>query len=54
VEFEVWENLVEVRDDFTQDPADPAVAGAIFDLANPLLQGNLRELGLSLIEKLRR
>lgn len=51
-EVEEWANLVEVRDDLDHDPADPAVADAIFDLANPVLQGALREVGPALIEKL--
>ena len=51
---EDWANLVEVRDDLSHDPADPAVADAIFDLANPVLQGPLSEVGPALIEKLKR
>lgn len=51
-EVEDWANLVEGRDDLDLDPADPAVADAIFDLANPLLQGELPEIGRGLVQKL--
>lgn len=51
-EVEDWANLVEVRDDLDHDPTDPAVAGAVFDLANPLLQGELHEVGPALVETL--
>jgi hypothetical protein len=52
-EVEEWANLVEVRDDLDHDPADPAVADAMFDLANPELQGPLHEVGPALTEKLK-
>lgn len=48
-----WANLVELRDDLDHDPDDPAVAEAVFDLANPALQGPLSEVGPALIEKLK-
>ena len=47
-----WANLVEVRDDLDHDPTDPVVTNAIFDLANPELQGPLDLIGLSLCKKL--
>lgn len=51
-EVEDWANLVEVRDDLDHDPTDPAVAGAVFDLANPELQGQLHEVGPVLVATL--
>lgn len=51
-EVEDWANLVEVRDDLDHDATDPAVANAVFDLANPLLQGQLHEVGPALVETL--
>ena len=50
-EVEDWANLVEWRED--PDPADPVVADAVFDLANPVLQGALEEVGPVLLRKLR-
>jgi hypothetical protein len=40
-EVEDWANLVELRDDLDHDPTNTAVASAVFDLANPELQGPL-------------
>jgi hypothetical protein len=51
-DVEDWANLVEVRDDLQHDPADPAVAKAVFDLANPTLQGDLTEVGPVLLQSL--
>ena len=51
-EVEGWAQLVEVRDDLDHDPADPAVFEAVFDLANPFLQGPLELVGLALLAKL--
>lgn len=51
-EVEDWANLVEVRDDLFHDPADPAVADAVFALANPLLQGQLHDVGPALVRTL--
>lgn len=48
-EVEDWANLVEMRDDLDHDPNDPAVANAVFDLANPVLQGPLDEVGPALV-----
>lgn len=48
-EVEDWANLVEVRDDLDHDPNDPAVAEAVFDLANPVLKGQLHEVGPALV-----
>ena len=52
-EVEDWANLVEVRDDLNHDPADPAVAAAVFDLANPELQGPLSVVGPTLVKGLK-
>ncbi|MBP8247798.1 MAG: hypothetical protein KAX56_13090 [Phenylobacterium sp.] len=49
-EVEGWANLIEVRDDLDRDAA---VAEAIFDLANPALQGALKATGPRLIQQLR-
>ena len=46
---EEWANLVELRDDLA---LEPVVADAIFDLANPALQGPLAETGPRLIGQL--
>jgi hypothetical protein len=51
-DVEEWANLVEVRDDLDHDPADPMVAEAVFDLANPLLQGTLTDVAPALIKAL--
>lgn len=51
-EVENWANLVEVRDDLDRAPNDPAVADAIFDLANPVLNGELHEVGPALMAAL--
>jgi hypothetical protein len=47
-----WTNLVEVRDDLDPDPADLAVSLALFDLANPELQGTLEQVGPILHKRL--
>lgn len=47
-EVEDWANLVEVRDDLDHDLANAAVASAVFDLANPELQGPLELLAPAL------
>ena len=52
-DVEDWANLVELRDDLDHDPTDPIVAEAVFDLANPVLQGPLTELGPALADKLK-
>ena len=49
-EVEGWADLVEVRDD--RDHADRAVAEAIFDLANPELQGPLELIAPALRKRL--
>jgi hypothetical protein len=49
-EVEEWANLVEIREDLTHDPDDLKVADAVFDLANPLLQGDLTEIGPALLK----
>ena len=46
---EGWANLVELRDGLD---LEPAVADAVFDLANPALQGPLHEIGPRLIGQL--
>ena len=51
-EVEEWANLIEVRDDLVHDPDDPAVAEAVFDLANPIIQGPLQEIGPRLLSAL--
>lgn len=52
-QVEEWANLLEGRDDLDLDSADPVVAKAVFDLANPMLQGPLEEVGPGLLAKLR-
>ena len=47
-EVEDWANLVEARDDLDVDSTDPAVADAVFDPANPLMQGQLHDVGPAL------
>ena len=51
-EVEDWANLVETRDDLDHDPADPRITRAVFDLANPLLQGDLGQVAPALIRAL--
>ena len=51
-EVEGWANLVEVRDDLDHDPNDPAVADAVFDLANSVSNGRLHEVGPALVAAL--
>jgi len=51
-EVEGWADPVEVRDDLDHDPAAPPVTNAIFDLANPELQGPLDIVGPTLCKKL--
>jgi hypothetical protein len=52
-DVEEWANLVEVRDDLDHDRADSAVGRAVFDLANPDIQGRLDEIGPQLINTLK-
>lgn len=51
-DIEAWANLIEVRDDLDHDPNDELVAAAVFDLANPELQGPLEEVAPVLHERL--
>ncbi|WP_428333047.1 hypothetical protein [Novosphingobium sp.] len=48
-EVETWANALEGRDDVE---FDPGAAHAIFQLANPVLHGPLREVAASLIARL--
>jgi hypothetical protein len=54
-EVERWANLIEGRADIEFEPRhEPAVADAIFDLANPDLQGELADISadvLALVER---
>jgi len=53
-EVEHWANLIECREDVEFEPRhEPVVADAIFDLANPDVQGSLADIGedvLALVE----
>ena len=48
-EVEAWANLVEARDDID---AEPVAAEAIFDLANPELQGRLSDIASTVLARL--
>jgi hypothetical protein len=49
-EVERWANLIECREDIAFEPRhEPVVADAIFDLANPDLQGALAEIGADIL-----
>jgi len=50
-----WATLIECRDDIEFEPRhEPAVADALFDLANPDLQGPLSDIGSDVLAMLER
>jgi hypothetical protein len=51
-EVEAWADLIDTRNDVDHDPADPSVTVALFDLANPMLQGDLARVAPKLIKAL--
>jgi hypothetical protein len=52
---EAWANLVECREDIQFEPQhERAVADAIHDLANPILQGRLQAIAADVLARLQR
>lgn len=52
-EVERWANLIECRDDIEFEPHhEPAVVDAIFDLANPELQGALADIYVDVLARI--